>query len=43
MQYIIKVTAMRIQKRACILIKNDTPVLAGQDIFDRYMTVKATN
>jgi len=38
----IEAIAIRIQKRACILIKNDTPVLAGQDIFDRYMTSKTT-
>jgi len=40
---LMEVVAMRVQKRACILIKDDVPVLAGQDIFDRYMAGQAAN
>jgi len=40
---VMDVIAIRIQNRACILIKDDVPVLAGQDIFDRYLKGKAAN
>jgi len=33
----VEMLAMRVKNRACILIKNDAPVLAGQDIFDSYV------
>jgi hypothetical protein len=40
---LVDLIAVRVQKRACILIKDDVPILAGQDIFDRYMAGKAAN
>ena len=40
---LMDVTAMRIQKRACVLIQNNRPVLAGQNIFDNYMAEKTKN
>jgi len=40
---LIDLIAVRVQKRACILIKDDVPVLAGQDIFDRFMVGKSAN
>jgi hypothetical protein len=40
---LMDVTAMRVQNRACVLIQNNRPVLAGQAIFDRYMAEQAAN
>jgi hypothetical protein len=40
---LMEVTAMRVQKRACVIMQNDIPVLAGQDIFDKYMAGQAAN
>jgi hypothetical protein len=40
---LMDVSAMRVKNRACIIIQNDKPVLAGQDIFDKYMAKQAAN
>jgi hypothetical protein len=40
---LMDVAAMRIQNRACVIIQNNRPVLAGQDIFDRYLAAQAAN
>jgi hypothetical protein len=40
---LMDVVAVRVQNRACVLIQNNRPVLAGQDIFDRYMAEQAAN
>jgi hypothetical protein len=40
---LMDVTAMRVQNRACVIIQNNKPVLAGQDIFDRYLADQAAN
>jgi hypothetical protein len=40
---LMDVTAVRVQNRACILIQDDKPVLAGQAIFDRHMAEQAAN
>jgi hypothetical protein len=40
---LMEVSAVRVQNRACILIQNNRPVLAGEDIFNRYMAEQAAN
>ncbi|MDR1058069.1 MAG: hypothetical protein LBL43_00850 [Treponema sp.] len=40
---LMEVNAVRVQNRACILMQNGGPVLAGQNIFDRYMAEQAAN
>jgi hypothetical protein len=40
---LMDVSAVRVQNRACILIQNDRPVLAGEDIFNRYLAEQAAN
>jgi hypothetical protein len=40
---LMDVTAMRVQNRACVIIQNNRPVLAGQEIFDRFMAQQAAN
>jgi len=40
---LMDVTAMRVQNRACVLIQDGRPVLAGQSIFDRYMAEQAAS
>ena len=40
---LMEVNAVRMQKRAAILIQNNVPVLAGQDIFNRHMAAQAAN
>jgi hypothetical protein len=40
---LMEVTAMRVKNRACVMIQNNRPVLAGKDIFDRYMAEQAAN
>jgi hypothetical protein len=40
---LMEVTAIRLQNRACVLIQNGRAVLAGQDIFDRYMAEQSAN
>jgi hypothetical protein len=39
----MEVSAVRVQNRACIVMQNDRPALAGQDIFDRYLAEQAAN
>ncbi|MDR1251485.1 MAG: hypothetical protein LBK62_04890 [Treponema sp.] len=40
---LMDVTAMRVQNRACVIVQNNIPVLAGQEIFDRYLAAQAAN
>jgi hypothetical protein len=40
---LMEVNAMRVQNRAAVMIQNNQPVLAGQDIFDRFMAQQAAN
>jgi hypothetical protein len=40
---LMDVVAMRVQNRACVLIQNNRPVLAGQDIFDRHMAQQSAS
>jgi hypothetical protein len=40
---LMEVNAVRVQNRACILIQNNRPVLAGEDIFNRHMAEQAAN
>jgi NADPH-dependent 7-cyano-7-deazaguanine reductase QueF-like protein len=40
---LMEVTAMRVKNRACVVLQNNNPVLAGKDIFDRYMAELAAN
>jgi hypothetical protein len=40
---LMDVVAMRVQNRACVVMQNNRPVLAGQDIFDRFLAQQAAN
>jgi hypothetical protein len=40
---LMEVNAVQVQNRACILIQNNRPVLAGEDLFNRYMAEQAAN
>jgi uncharacterized protein (DUF2164 family) len=40
---LMDVIAVRVQNRAAILMQNNVPVLAGQDIFNRHMAAQAAN
>ncbi|MDR2499834.1 MAG: hypothetical protein LBD37_01980 [Treponema sp.] len=40
---LMDVSAVRVQNSACILIQNNKPALAGEDIFKRYMAEQAAN
>jgi len=40
---LMEVNAVRVQKRATIIMQNNVPVLAGQDIFNRHMAAQAAN